>query len=387
MIQEHLLDIMNQFDTPLYLLEWSELERNLDEFRKAFHQLGAPFAIAYPLKTNSTELILRFFQQQGCWAEVSSEAELQKAIAIGYLPQNVIYNSPYKRMSSLEKSLGVGCNIHVDNFEELNRIFSIASSLKPPIKVGVRLTNINTKWEKFGFSLKQETDKLLELISQQSQLIINAFHIHQSNISDLSIYRQHLRVLFDFAGRIQNAKNVKLEYIDIGSGFAVNYPAPKKKPDWIAPSIRNYAEIIQEEWGRQDLDPKIRIVIEPGRRLVASSMKLLTKVISIKKRGKKSIAILDLGQNLIPGVDFYRYPIVKIDSEVSAHSAAYELHGSLCDSMDIIASKATLPFLQVGDHLLIENVGGYDISRSFSWQIEIPKIVVVKDNQISISAN
>ena len=190
--------IIDEYDTPIYLLNLNELKKNLNDFRVAFKELGTAFAMAYPFKTNSTAEIITYFLNEGCWAEVSSEEELQKAVNLKLASEEIIYNSPYKRMTSLKKAIKLGCRIHVDNFEELERIIQISASRQIDLRIGIRISIQGSKWEKFGFTIGRETDDLLEIVSKEKRITINSFHIHQSNLIDLNYYRKHIKAIFDF---------------------------------------------------------------------------------------------------------------------------------------------------------------------------------------------
>jgi diaminopimelate decarboxylase len=72
-------------------------------------------------------------------------------------------------------------------------------------------------------------------------------------------------------------------------------------------------------------------------------MSLYTKIVSIKNREHEKIVIVDAGSNLIPGDDYYNYPIIQINKNSRlSEPGKYNIHGCLCDSLDIIGQDVAL---------------------------------------------
>lgn len=379
--------IADQYGTPVYVLDEVELVRAVAEFRQAFSDFPSSVHLAYPYKANSLESLCRHLHALGMWAEVSSGMELDLAVRFGVEPQHIIYNGIFKQDGELRRALQLACKVNVDNLEELERISEIASSLElDTVRIGIRVSPASgTNWDKFGFALEDEARAILTRIAQFENLRLVGIHAHRSNIVDLEEYRKHISAILDFASTATHEKLCDLEYIDIGSGFAVDHPAPINVDTWNAPSVSDYSQIVAELWRRESFLETVDLILEPGRRIVAPSVILLTCVVSIKRRMHENIAIVDAGQNLMPGIDWYRYPIVQVDDVDCVDPAKeYSVHGCLCDSMDILGRNIPLIDLDVGDILAIECVGGYDMSRSFTWQLPRAPVVWV-NGQLSVS--
>lgn len=380
--------IIDNFGTPVYVLHQTELIRSIVEFEEAFKDFPAQVSIVYPYKTNSLDVLCNYLHNRGIGAEVSSGMELNQALRLNVKPSEIVFNAVFKSDTEIETALKSGCRINADNFEDINRISTIARLLDiRDCPVGIRVTQIKgNHWDKFGFALEEESMKALDLIGLSSNLRLIGIHTHRSSIVDIEDYKQHISAVFCFVSKILRNKLAKLEYIDIGSGFAVDYPAPIDILSWSAPAIRSYSEVISNIWTEQSIPSEVSLIIEPGKRLVASSMILLTRVVCIKQRSGKQVIFVDAGQNLMPGIDWYRYPIAQV-KPILAHydQSQYDIHGCLCDSMDILGRQVTLANLEIGEVLAIRCVGGYDMSRSFVWQIpRAPVVWIDSDDNITI---
>lgn len=377
-----LLSLLEKYGTPIYILNESRLLSEYIEIQEAFSNFPFPVKIAYPYKTNSFGYLCNFLHKKGIWAEVSSILELQKAIDLNIKPQYIVYNSAYKSNDDLHKAISIGCKIHLDNFEDLDRIIGISLEERDrQIDIGIRISSsTGSNWDKFGFDLQSELELAIRKVNDTKNVRITGIHIHRSSIIDLEEYRQHITKILSLSADAIKLGWLHAEYIDIGSGFAVDFPAPLESNIWIAPTMKQYADIILAVWRECLLSNELQLIVEPGRRLVASSVSLITKVVSIKNRNGSNLAIVDGGQNMMPGIDWYRYPIRAIGKESSQYFDIYDIHGCLCDSMDILGRQVRLPKLEVGDVLNIDSVGGYDIARSFVWQLRRPPILCVDES-------
>lgn len=378
MNDEIVKQIITQYGTPVYILDKDILGLSANELDKAFESFPYKVNIAYPYKTNSTKKICEYMLKRGYWAEISSNLELELALQLGIRPNNIIYNSPYKPDQALIRALTLGCIVNIDNFEEAERISRILSKVKiNDPKIGVRVSNNSgTNWDKFGFQIGEEGMSNIIKLKNFFGLPVICLHTHRSNIGNLDEYQKHISEFTEFASKLNKCGLIKLKYLDLGSGFAIEYPRPKGIVGWKAPSIFEYAGIIKNTLIGKHLPSNLEIIVEPGRKLIASSTTLYTSIVSIKKRPVDRIVIVDAGQNLLPGIDFYEYPIHQLKTlNGTGHLSSYNVHGCLCDSMDIIGTDIILNEPCVNEVLAIECVGGYDISRSFYWQLARPKII------------
>lgn len=369
--------IAHEYGTPLYVIDENKLERATKEIIESLEGIPARFAIAYPYKANPLRAICHYMHQLGWWAEVASGLEIEMAQRVGVQPNRIIFNAPFKSDTDIALAIELACKLHVDNFDEIRQIERIASKTSKKLDIGIRLsTSSGTQWDRFGFELTDEALSAVEQLLDVSNLRLVGIHGHRSSVIDLEEYRNFITDIFDFALRLRHDYNLQLEYIDIGSGFAVDEPRPAHHEFWLAPPMSAYATVISECFEQSGLSDDIVIIVEPGRRSVASCGTLLTSVTSTKSRNNKLIATVDSALNFIPGAEIYRYSIDCLRSSHGTQEALdYMLCGCLCDSLDIISSSVLLNPLQVGDVLTISNVGGYDIARSFTWQLPLPPIL------------
>ncbi len=84
------------------------------------------------------------------------------------------------------------------------------------------------------------------------------------------------------------ARGHRIEWFDLGGGFAVNY----ERPDQALPITEHAKALIPLLQGKP-----YRIALEPGRYIAGNAGILLTRVLYTKTGGEKKFIIVDAGMN------------------------------------------------------------------------------------------
>jgi diaminopimelate decarboxylase len=336
--------------TPVFVLDENALRKNFIEFREACEQTLERFEIAYSVKTNSFKSVLETLNAEKAGFEVASLEEIKKILRLN--PRFVVFNSQAKTEKELDIAIKNNFLINADSISEIDKISRITK--KGPLKIGMR---ISVKDSKFGIDER----KIKEAIehAKSKNLDVSCLHLHLGTQLSIKEYEEGIK---KFAELIQNSK-LNLEYIDVGGGF----------PDAI--QLRNlglklgaYLEIQKRYLSKFNST----IILEPGRIIVADSMTLLTKVVSIKENFGKNYAILDAGINLLPRITLSTYKFSKLTGkkkETHAKNQEYLLAGPLLFSNDILGKFNGN--LEEGDIIKIENVGAY--CYNLAWEISYKK--------------
>ena len=78
----NLNDLADQVGTPFYVYSSATLRRHVRVVRDAFD--GIPTLIAYAMKANSNQAVLKLMASEGCGADVVSLGELERVLAAGF---------------------------------------------------------------------------------------------------------------------------------------------------------------------------------------------------------------------------------------------------------------------------------------------------------------
>lgn len=377
-------NIALDYGTPTYIMQQDILEEAYLNLEKSFRIHWPNSQIAYSYKTNSLMQVCKLFHSLGAWAEVTSGLEYSMACRLSVQGHNIVFNGPYKSNEELQNAIINQSLINIDNFDELNRIEEIGTNNNlSDIEVGIRVvSSLNIlSWDKFGFDVDTgEAELAAEKIRKSRLLKLVATHAHfRSNILNLKEYQRNLCTLTAFNKHIANKGLITMKYINIGSGIATSQPVLATADQWKPPSFDEYAKTAANCLIANGIPDDVTLVLEPGRCITSNAGLLLTRVVALKHRGDRNIAIVDAGINMVPGLPMYKYRIKTLSSAENPMQV-YEIHGSLCEKLDVLG-EALLGQIQIGDIIVIESVGAYDMAgRSFTFIRPKPQVVWVENN-------
>ena len=155
----------------------------------------------------------------------------------------------------------------------------------------------------------------------------------------------------------QQARHVVVEHIDLGGGLGIRYQ------DEQPPTVRAYLQPMLQELRER----KLKIILEPGRRLVGNAGVLLSRVEYLKPGEIKNFAIIDAAMNDLARPALYEayHAIVSVQaSDVPAQT--YDIVGPICESGDFLGRERSLS-LREGDLLAILSAGAYGFVMSSNY--------------------
>jgi diaminopimelate decarboxylase len=391
--------LVKDFGSPLFIVSAKTIRDNLKRFRSEFSTRYPKVEVAYSYKVNCLRGVLEVIHDEGAWAEVASGLEYEIARKIGVSGKSIVFNGPYKKKEEIKKAIREGALINVDNESELKLLEEIASEFQKPIEVGVRINTdvgLNQLPDRFGFNI--ESGRALAIVNyctKKTPIRIAGVHIHLTSYiispevlthqtpaksieliwpKDANFYGLAARKVTDFAREIRERFGTTLKYIDMGGGYPML--------DSIAPYANAIAEPILDVFDHgQPL-----LILEPGRSIVKDAIQLITTTVGVKElaHGIRSI-VVDAGINMIPTSSWKFQEIEPLD-KTHGNLRQTIVYGPLCLQTDILGI-AKLPDLNVGDRLLIKNVGAYNISQSSSFIFPRPPIVLIDHNRLRVLRN
>ncbi|MDQ5880469.1 MAG: diaminopimelate decarboxylase, partial [Pseudomonadota bacterium] len=171
------------------------------------------------------------------------------------------------------------------------------------------------------------------------------------------------------------AEGIPLHHIDLGGGLGIRYS------DETAPTVKSYlGPLLAKLTGR-----KLKIVLEPGRRLVGNAGLLLTKVEYLKPGEVKNFAIVDAAMNDLARPALYDawHDILPVAPHTGGEQS-WEIVGPVCESGDFLGHGRSLA-LQPGDLLAIMSAGAYGMAMSSNYNTR-PRAaeVLVDGNQVHL---
>jgi len=348
--------ICEEFGTPVYIYDSAKMEAQYKRLKQAFK--GTKLKINYACKALSNINVLRYFHQLGAGLDTVSIQEVELGLRAGFLPEDIIYTPNGVSMQEIEKAVGLGVRINIDNLSILEQFgakfggsYPVCIRLNPHIMAGgnskISVGHIDSK---FGISIHQT--RHLERLVNSLGLRVEGVHMHTgSDILDVDTFLVGARLLFDVARDFPD-----LKYLDFGSGFKVPY-----KADDIATNVEELGSkmttMFQDfcaEYGRE-----LEIEFEPGKFLVSESGTFCCTVNGLKQTTATVFAQVDTGMNHLIRPMFYdAYHHILNLSNPGASNRVYTVVGYICET-DTFASDRQIAEIHQGDILAFQNAGAY----------------------------
>ena len=362
-----LADISARFGTPCWVYSRQALETALDEFQ---HELvGLDALVCYAVKANSNLAVLDVLARRGAGFDIVSAGELKRVLAAGADPQRIVFSGVGKTAAEMELALttGILC-FNVESVPELERLNALAGRLGKTAPVSLRVNpdvdagthpyiSTGLKENKFGVAY-DEARALYRQAAGLTHLEVSGIDCHiGSQLLDAAPFAEALDKLLLLVDQLAD-DGIVLQHIDLGGGLGIRY-SDADRPT----SVHSYLQPLLERLkGRQ-----LRILLEPGRRLVGNAGLLLTRVEYLKPGEVKNFAIVDAAMNDLSRPALYGswHDIVP----VAAHEGSarkWEIVGPICESGDWLARDRALA-LHAGDLLALTEAGAYGMAMSSNY--------------------
>jgi diaminopimelate decarboxylase len=171
-----------------------------------------------------------------------------------------------------------------------------------------------------------------------------------------------------------------IDSLDLGGGLGIDYGAESSVDP--AAAIEQYAAALMRALAL--LEPVPRLLLEPGRFLVAQAGALLTRVLYLKRNGEKNFVITDAGMNdlIRPALYQAHHEIVPVTQREGSGMVA-DIVGPVCESGDFFARDRAVAALETGDLLAILDAGAYGLSLSSNYNTRMrPAEVLISGRRV-----
>ena len=137
--QVALPDIAVAVGTPVYVYSRATFERHAQVFRDALSGLDNPH-IAFAVKANPNLAVLKILAKQGFGADVVSGGELDRALAAGMAPEDIVFSGVGKTTAEMVKGLKAGIGqFNIESEEEGEELSGIAKMSGASVNAVLRI--------------------------------------------------------------------------------------------------------------------------------------------------------------------------------------------------------------------------------------------------------
>ena len=359
-----LLQLAEQFGTPLYVYDAEKIQSQFNRLTKAFSKVEK-LRINYAMEALSNISILQLLKDMGSGLDTVSIQEVLLGLHAGYAPEKIFYTPNGVSLEEIEEVNALGVQINIDNLSILEQFGTkhpnvpVCIRINPHVMAGGN-TNISVGHidSKFGISIHQLPH--LVRIVENTKMNIVGIHMHTgSDILDIEVFLYAAEILFDAA---RNFKN--LEFLDFGSGFKVPY-----KKDDVQTDIEELGKKLSKRFNAfcVEYGKDLTLIFEPGKFLVSEAGYFLTKVNVVKQTTSTVFAGIDSGFNhLIRPMLYGSQHHIENISNPKGKERFYSVVGYICET-DTFANNRRIAEIKEGDILSFHNAGAYCFSMSSNY--------------------
>jgi diaminopimelate decarboxylase len=373
-------EVVRDFGTPAYLVAEDDLRARARAFTQALRAGNEDSEVLFASKAFPCGAVYRLFAQEGLSCDVASGGELHMALAAGFAPEKIYLHGNAKSNRELREAVEVGVgHVVVDNLEEIGRLSALLNGrsqrvlvrvtpgIKPSTHDFIATGQLDSK---FGLP-PDDARAAIERIEATPGLELRGLHMHiGSQIFELESFRKAIDAISHLGD---------FPVYDLGGGLGVAYTAGDEPP-----SIEEYVEA-KVSAAHDVLGSGKRLLIEPGRALVANSTVTVYTVESVKRSVSTYVGVDGgMSDNLRPMLYGAVYEAALVD-RLTPGGELCHVAGKHCESGDVIVRDVHLHDPRPGDLLVTPATGAYGHAMANNYNgVPRPPVVFCKDGDARV---
>ncbi len=348
--------LAERFETPLYAYDLDAVDARATELLRLVPAAGR---LLYSLKANPLPSIVETLMAHGIGAEVSSDGELDVALASGVAPERILVTGPGKSRSLVERALSAKVPwFSLESDADRRRLQALAEAhatrprcllrIRPAEPTGAGLSMAGPG-SQFGLTAEGWPKALAE--NNELSFDLAGFHVYAgTQIGSVAALQRAFDEARRTAQQLAESLHLTPEVVDLGGGFPWPYATEGEGLDLADLSI--------------PAAPPAAIWLESGRRLVASSGVLVARVLDAKSDLGPPVVVLDAGIHVLGGMSGLGRVLRPQTTFLGpSPETAAAVVGPLCSPLDRLANETQAP-CAIGALVRVPNVGAYGLTAS-----------------------
>jgi diaminopimelate decarboxylase len=373
-------ELAETYGTPALIVDEDSIRARARQYADGLAARWPNSRAIFASKAFPCTAVYRLLAQEGLGIDVAGGGELTLALAAGADPAGLVVHGNAKTEEELRLAVEAGAGtIVVDNFDDIDKLEKILSDTGAEQGVLVRVTpdirpdtheavSTGQNGSKFGLLLPQAREAIARLRGSD-RLRLDGVHVHVgSQILDLEPFAQAVEAVAELG---------EFAVYDLGGGLGSRYTYTDHPP-----TVEAYLDAMIDV-AKRLLPPDARILIEPGRSMVAESGVSLYRVVSVKCGGGHTFVAVDggMGDNLEVSLYQQRFEAAVATRPTGAGELC-RLVGRHCESGDTLSADVPLDDPRVGDLIAVPVTGAYTYALSNNYNgARRPPVVFVRDGE------
>jgi diaminopimelate decarboxylase len=364
-------EVAEQFGTPAIVVSEDALRQRARNYLAAFRDRWSRSDVAFASKSFPCTAVQRVMVEEGLHLDVAGGGEILTALKAGADPGRLVLHGNAKTEEELTLAVehGVGLVV-VDNFDDIDRLERIVEvgrrqpclvRVIPGVEAATHASQATGHaGSKFGL-LPADAREAIMRIERSAKLRLDGVHTHVgSQLLDVDQLAQAVEPI---------AALGTFDVYDLGGGLGVRYTYDEHPP-----TLDDYADAMVGQ-ARALLPAGARIIVEPGRSMVATTACTVYRITTIK-RGVVTQGAVDggLGDNLEVSLTGQRFEATIVNRVGGGEVVS--VVGRHCESGDQLVDGVALREPAVGDLLAVPVTGAYcyTMSNQYNGARRVPVI-------------
>lgn len=399
-----LIKIAQEYGTPTYVFDHEAVRERAASVRRIMNAGAAsPIKLCFSIKANP--FLIPALIDSVDYFEVCSPGELSICKDMHVPADRIIYSGVHKEIEDIREAvcyepdyrggfLSVAL-ITAESLRHYEMIDQVATSEQVSVKVLPRLSSKS----QFGMSIS-DIEQIINRSFNNMWIEIAGLHYFAgTQRSKLKHQREELSELKEIFLRLRTEYNLPLSHFEYGPGL----PFPYFYGDDFSDTLSPLKELAEDLW---EVSSYSSLTVEMGRFLASSCGYYLTSVCDLKSSYDHNWCILDGGinhVNYLGQMMGLKCPVCRIiESEGNGTCTRFEneaeykdatgtrkkwtLCGSLCTTNDVLVRDFPGGELNIGDILVLENIGAYSVTEGIYLFLsrDMPSIVTVDRDTIAL---
>jgi diaminopimelate decarboxylase len=372
------VELAAEFGTPAFIVAEDDLRARARAYARGLSTRNPDSDVLFASKAFPCTAVYRVLAEEGLSCDVASGGELALALRGGFDPSRIYLHGNAKSKAELGFALAAGVgHIVLDSLHDIERLEQAAAERGAAQDVLIRV-NPNV-WgdthaaistgqadSKFGFGLS-EAPRAIDHVAASPHLRLVGLHCHiGSQLLDLEPFIRAVAALATLGD---------FDVYNLGGGLGVAYVETQEPPS-IADYVATLAGTAQTVLGTGK-----RLLIEPGRSLVANSTVTLYTVQTVKRNVSTWVAVDGgMSDNLRPMLYGSRYEAAVANRMLATDGEICHLAGKHCESGDVIVRDVQLPRPLPGDVIVTPATGAYGHAMANNYNgVPRPPVIFCRD--------
>ena len=392
------VELARQFGTPAYIIDENVVRENCRAYlRAATKYFGADALPLYASKALCFTGIYKLAAEEGLGIDCVSGGELYTAKRAGFPADKIYFHGNNKTDRDIADALDMGVGTFVvDNEDELDALSAEATRRGITQRILLRITpgidphthraimtgNVDSK---FGNAIVTgQAMKIVKRALASDGIYLAGLHCHiGSQIFDIEPFADAASIMVKFIAEIKAQCGYEIRELNLGGGLGVRYTEYDREINY-EEAIRDIAAVVTEFCRENDIAmPKV--ILEPGRSLVAAAGATLYTVGSVKEIPDfRNYISVDGGMPDNPRYALYQSQYTALIANRANAPRDYRatVAGRCCESGDLLGENMEIQRAQRGDILAVLVTGAYNYSMASNYnRLPRPPVIMVKDGK------